>query len=205
MKWTWLLTQRFPRPLLCAAIVSYVTWPLSLGRDCRCCNISCRRVVLDCGQQLLVVSGDVAWHISGTIVCTNGNHDLLDLGIAGACAYDVGQLYHSCTSNCFYMGVACGVNTSSGDVFEIGVPNYQSSAGVGQTESWGGEQAGPAVVAGGYRILLVTCVRRRCRCMTGCGGGRWWWVLNGGGGSGVLAIVYCCVNALTDVGCGLSV
>ena len=103
------------------------------------------------------------------------------------------------------MGVACGVNTSSGDVFEIGVPNYQSSAGVGQTESWGGEQAGPAVVAGGYRILLVTCVRRRCRCMTGCGGGRWWWVLNGGGGSGVLAIVYCCVNALTDVGCGLSV
>ena len=48
VKWTLLLTQRFPRPLLCAAIVSYVTWPLSLGRDCRCCNISCRKVVLDC-------------------------------------------------------------------------------------------------------------------------------------------------------------
>ena len=32
-------------------------------------------------------------------------------------------------------------------------------------------QAGPAVVAGGYRVLLVTCVRRRCRCVTGGGGG----------------------------------
>ena len=29
------------------------------------------------------------------------------------------------------------------------------------------EQEEPAVVAGGYRILLVTCVRRRCRCVTG--------------------------------------
>ena len=58
-----------------------VTSPLSLGRDCRCCNVSCRNVGLDCWQQLLVVSGDVARHI----FCTNGNHDLLDLGIAGAC------------------------------------------------------------------------------------------------------------------------
>ena len=33
---------------------------------------------------------------------------------------------------------ACGVNTSSGDVFEIGVPSYRLTAGVGQTESWGG-------------------------------------------------------------------
>ena len=118
------------------------------------------------------VSGDVAWHISCTIVCTNGIHDLLDLGIAGACADDVGQLCHSCTSKCSYMGVACRVNMSSGDVFEIGVASYQFSARVGQTESWGGEQAGPIVVAGGYRILLVTCVRRRCRCVTGRGG-RW--------------------------------
>ena len=38
-----------------------VTLPLSLGRDCRCCNISCRNVGLD-KQQLLVVSGDVEWH-----------------------------------------------------------------------------------------------------------------------------------------------
>ena len=146
MKWTLLLTRRFPRPLLSAAIVSYVTSPLSLGRDCRCCNISCRKV------------GDVAWHISCTIVCTNGNHDLLDLGRAGAFADDVGQLCHSCTSKCSYMCVACGVNTSSGDVSEIGVPicNYQLTAGVGQTESWGGERAEPAVVAGGYRIILVT-------------------------------------------------
>ena len=68
------------------------------------------------------------------------------------------------------MGVACGVNTSSGDVLEIGVPSYQLTAGVGQTESWGGEQAGPTAVTGGYRILLVTCVRRRCRCVTGRGG-----------------------------------
>ena len=90
---------------------------------------------------------DVAWLISCTIVCTNGNHDLFDLGIAGACADDVGQLCHSCTSKCSYMDVACGVNTSSGDVFDIGVPNYQFSAGVGQTESWGGELAGPTVVS----------------------------------------------------------
>ena len=67
---------------------------------------------------------------------------------------------------------------------------------MGQTESWGGEQAGPTVVAGGYRILLVTCVRRRYRCVTGCGG-RWFWVLNGGGSGGVSAVVYCYVNALT--------
>ena len=31
--------------------------------------------------------------------------------------------------------------------FQIGVPSYQFSAGVGQTESWGGEQAGPTVVS----------------------------------------------------------
>ena len=107
---------------------------------------------------------------------------------------------------CSYVGVACGFNTSSGDIFETGFPNYQLTAGVGQTESWGGEQAGqteswggeqvgPAVVAGGYRILLVTRVRR-CRCVTGRGG-RWWWVLTGGSSGGVSAIVYCCVNALT--------
>ena len=29
----------------------------------------------------------------------------------------------------------------SGDVFEIRVPNYQLTEGMGQTESWGGEQA----------------------------------------------------------------
>ena len=65
------------------------------------------------------------------------------------------------------MGVACGVSTctSSGDIFETGFPNYQLTAGVGQTESWGGEQAGPAVVAGRYRILLVTHGRKRRRCM----------------------------------------
>ena len=117
--------------------------------------------------------------ISCTIVRTNGNHDLLDSRIAGACADDVGQLCYSCTSKCSYIGVACGVNTSSGDVFKIGIPNYQLTAGVGQTDSWCGERAGPAVVAGGYRILLVTRVRR-CRCMTGRGG-RWWWALTGGG------------------------
>ena len=54
--------------------------------------------------------GNVAWHIPCTIVCTNGSHDLLDLGIAGACADDVGQLCRSCTSKCSYMGVAYGVN-----------------------------------------------------------------------------------------------
>ena len=142
------------------------------------------------------VSGDVAGHISCTIVRTNGNHDLLDSRIAGACADDVGQLCYSCTSKCSYIGVACGVNTSSGDVFETGDPNYQLTAGVGQSENWGREQAGPAVVAGGYRILLLT--RVRCRCMTGRGG-RWWWVLTGGGivSGGVSAIVYCCVNSLT--------
>ena len=85
--------------------------------------------------------------ISFTIVRTNDNHDLLDLGIDDAFSDDVGPLCHSCTSQCSYMGVACGVSTSSGDVFEIGVPNYQFSAGVGQTESCGGEQAGPTVVS----------------------------------------------------------
>ena len=85
--------------------------------------------------------------ISFTIVRTNGNHNQFDLGMEDACADDVGQLCLSCTSKCSYMGVACGVSTSSGDIFEIGVPSYQFSAGVGQTESWGGEQAGPTVVS----------------------------------------------------------
>ena len=31
--------------------------------------------------------------------------------------------------------------------FILESPNYQFSAGVGQTESWGGEQAGPTVVS----------------------------------------------------------
>ena len=39
----------------------------------------------------------------------------------------------------------------------------------------------------------MTCVRRKCRCMTGRGGS-WWWVLSSGG---VSVIVYCYVNALT--------
>ena len=83
--------------------------------------------------------------ISFAIVRTNGNHDHFGLGIENACAdavgpslislmvsvdvkhhvylLAVGQLYHSCTSKCSYMGVACGVNTSSGDVFHIGCPS----------------------------------------------------------------------------------
>ena len=59
---------------------------------------------------------------------------------------------------------------------------------MGQTESWGGEKTGPTVVAGGRGSRdIVTCVRRRCRCMTGRGG-RWWWVLTGGGSGGVSAL-----------------
>ena len=50
---------------------------------------------------------------------------------------------------CSYMGVACGFNTSSGDIFETGFPNYQLTAGVGKTESWGGEQAGQTESWGG--------------------------------------------------------
>ena len=68
--------------------------------------------------------------ISCTIVRTSGNRDLFNLGIAGAYAYDVGQLCHSCTCKNSYMGVAFGVNTSSGDLFDVGVPIYQLAAGM---------------------------------------------------------------------------
>ena len=68
--------------------------------------------------------------ISCTIVRTSGNRDLFNLGIAGAGAYDVGQLCHSCTCKSSYMGFAFGGNTSSGHVFDVGVPIYQLPAGV---------------------------------------------------------------------------
>ena len=59
------------------------------------------------------------------------------------------------------MCVACGVNTSSVDVFEIGVPNYQLTEGMEQTESWGGEQAVQCV-----DLLLKTDVLLVVVCMS---------------------------------------
>ena len=47
----------------------------------------------------------------------------------------------------------------------------------------------------------MTCVRRKCRCMTGRDGS-WWWVLSGWGSGGVSAIDHCYVYVNDLLTCG---
>ena len=138
------------------------------------------RVLVDAAQVVddadSDVSGHVAWHISCTIVCTNGIQDLLDLGIAGACADDVGQLCHSCTSKCSYMGVACRVNMSSGDVFEIGVAMQLSVFCKSGADGELGWRAGRADCCG-WRVQDPPC--DLCQEEVSVRDGTWWKVVVG--------------------------